>query len=45
MNAVVKSPLHVVSRNAGIDPLRASLILLVIFYHAAITYGAMGLWF
>ncbi|HUJ81962.1 MAG TPA: acyltransferase family protein, partial [Candidatus Acidoferrales bacterium] len=32
-------------RNAGIDALRASLTLLVVFHHAAITYGAMGSWF
>jgi peptidoglycan/LPS O-acetylase OafA/YrhL len=33
------------SRNAGIDALRASLTLLVVFHHAAITYGAQGSWF
>jgi peptidoglycan/LPS O-acetylase OafA/YrhL len=33
------------SRNAGIDALRASLTLLVVFHHAAVTYGAMGSWF
>jgi hypothetical protein len=27
------------SRNAGIDALRASLTLLVVFHHAAVTYG------
>ncbi len=45
MNAYVKPPLQAVSRNAGIDALRASLILVVVVFHAAITYGAMGLWF
>jgi peptidoglycan/LPS O-acetylase OafA/YrhL len=33
------------SRNAGIDALRASLTLLVVFHHAAITYGGEGSWF
>lgn len=33
------------ARNAGIDALRAALTLLVVFHHAAITYGANGTWF
>jgi peptidoglycan/LPS O-acetylase OafA/YrhL len=33
------------SRNAGIDALRASLTLLVVFHHAAVTYGGEGSWF
>jgi len=45
MKAYVKPPLKALSRNAGIDALRASLILLVVFHHAAITYGAVGSWF
>ena len=32
-------------RNAGLDALRAALTLLVLFHHAAITYGAIGGWF
>jgi peptidoglycan/LPS O-acetylase OafA/YrhL len=32
-------------RSVWIDRLRASLILLVILHHAAITYGASGSWF
>ncbi|MEO6852373.1 MAG: acyltransferase, partial [Rhodoferax sp.] len=36
---------HSVARNAGFDALRASLTLLVVMHHAAITYGAMGGWF
>jgi peptidoglycan/LPS O-acetylase OafA/YrhL len=38
-------PPSAVSRNAGIDALRASLTLLVVFHHAAITYGGSGSWF
>ncbi|KAG8149080.1 acyltransferase family protein [Burkholderia catarinensis] len=34
-----------VHRNAGLDALRASLTLLVIFHHCAITYGALGGWY
>ena len=33
------------SRNAGLDALRASLTLLVVLHHTAITYGAIGGWF
>ncbi|WP_175772616.1 acyltransferase family protein [Paraburkholderia phenazinium] len=32
-------------RNSGLDALRASLTLLVIFHHCAITYGAIGGWY
>jgi peptidoglycan/LPS O-acetylase OafA/YrhL len=32
-------------RNAGLDALRATLTLLVLFHHTAITYGALGGWF
>jgi fucose 4-O-acetylase-like acetyltransferase len=32
-------------RNAGLDALRATLTLLVLFHHTAITYGATGGWF
>ena len=32
-------------RNAGFDALRASLTLLVVLHHTAITYGAIGGWF
>jgi peptidoglycan/LPS O-acetylase OafA/YrhL len=45
MNAPEKPSLLAANRNAGIDALRASLTLLVVFHHAAITYGAMGSWF
>ena len=29
-------------RSAGLDALRATMVLLVVFHHAAITYGAAG---
>jgi peptidoglycan/LPS O-acetylase OafA/YrhL len=32
-------------RNGGLDALRATLTLLVLFHHTAITYGAIGGWF
>jgi peptidoglycan/LPS O-acetylase OafA/YrhL len=44
-DAPTKPRLHAESRNAGIDALRAGLTLLVLFHHAAVTYGAMGSWF
>jgi len=31
-----------IRRDAGLDALRASLTLLVLFHHASITYGASG---
>lgn len=34
-----------VQRNAGLDALRASTTLLVVFHHCAITYGAIGGWY
>jgi peptidoglycan/LPS O-acetylase OafA/YrhL len=34
-----------VQRNAGLDALRAVIVLLVVFHHTAITYGANGLWY
>lgn len=34
-----------VRRDAGLDALRASLTLLVLFHHASITYGASGDWY
>lgn len=33
------------TRNSGLDALRATLTVLVLFHHSAITYGAMGGWF
>jgi surface polysaccharide O-acyltransferase-like enzyme len=33
------------ARNAGFDALRATLTLLVLMHHTAITYGAIGGWF
>jgi fucose 4-O-acetylase-like acetyltransferase len=32
-------------RDAGLDALRATLTLLVLFHHTAITYGAIGGWY
>jgi surface polysaccharide O-acyltransferase-like enzyme len=32
-------------RNGGFDALRATMVLLVLFHHSAITYGAIGGWF
>ncbi len=34
-----------VRRDEGLDALRASLTLLVVFHHASITYGASGGWY
>jgi len=34
-----------VRRDAGLDTLRASVTLLVLFHHASITYGASGDWY
>ena len=34
-----------VGRDAGLDALRASVTLLVLFHHASITYGASGDWY
>ena len=34
-----------IRRDAGLDTLRASLTLLVLFHHASITYGASGDWY
>ena len=33
------------ARNAGFDVLRACMTVLVLFHHAAITYGAIGGWY
>jgi peptidoglycan/LPS O-acetylase OafA/YrhL len=33
------------ARNAGLDALRASVTLLVLLHHTALTYGAIGGWF
>jgi len=33
------------TRNAGLDALRATLTLLVLFHHSAITCGAIGGWY
>jgi peptidoglycan/LPS O-acetylase OafA/YrhL len=32
-------------REAGLDALRAAMVLLVVFHHTAITYGGAGSWF
>ena len=46
VNAIVdESDRRGPSRNGGIDALRATMTLLVLFHHSAITYGAIGGWF
>jgi surface polysaccharide O-acyltransferase-like enzyme len=46
VNAVVGDPdSRRPLRNGGFDALRATMTLLVLFHHSAITYGAMGGWF
>ena len=42
---IASQPTPSIPRAVWIDRLRASLILLVILHHAAITYGASGSWF
>ncbi len=37
--------MKVVRRDAGLDALRASLTLLVVFHHTSITYGGSGDWY
>ena len=45
-NQAARGSSHVrTGREAGIDALRATLTLLVLFHHAAITYGAIGGWY
>jgi hypothetical protein len=44
-SAPASPSLRAATRNAGIDALRASLTLLVLFHHSAVTYGALGSWF
>jgi peptidoglycan/LPS O-acetylase OafA/YrhL len=39
------SPSHAGVRSAGFDALRACMTVLVLFHHAAITYGAIGGWY
>jgi len=38
-------PTSNVRREAGLDALRASLVLLLLFHHSAITYGGSGDWY
>jgi len=46
VKAIVGEPAgHRPSRNGGLDALRATMTLLVLFHHSAITYGAVGGWF
>jgi fucose 4-O-acetylase-like acetyltransferase len=46
VNAIVGEPDSRRSpRNRGLDALRATMTLLVLFHHSAITYGAIGGWF
>ncbi len=39
------TPARAGARNLGLDALRATLTLLVVFHHTAITYGGSGGWF
>jgi hypothetical protein len=47
MNAPLTTPLTgtAVTRQSGLDALRAALTALVLFHHSAITYGASGGWY
>ncbi|MGZ5874298.1 MAG: acyltransferase family protein [Bradyrhizobium sp.] len=46
VNAIVGEPdSRRLPRNRGLDALRATMTLLVLFHHSAITYGAIGGWF
>jgi peptidoglycan/LPS O-acetylase OafA/YrhL len=46
VNAIVGEPSNRRAlRNGGFDALRATMVLLVLFHHSAITYGAIGGWF
>jgi len=41
----VGAPSSALQRDVGLDALRATMTLLVLFHHTAITYGAAGGWF
>ncbi len=45
LSAVVRAMPAAGGRNAGLDALRAATTMLVIFHHAALTYGAIGGWY